>query len=137
MFSEYVDPFGRNILLTILDSRQERCGNAEQLSNIRDEFDFIFGAPVSGVFFGALSPLAVVDADGTLLFERVLDSVTPLIEAAQRQAAEASAARVQKHTARYQNSPTGLAPGQTVPLEDIRQAAQEVMQAASSAAPAP
>ena len=44
---------------------------------VRHWFDYIFGTPVSDVFFAGVSSLAFCE-DGSLVAEAVLDAVTPI-----------------------------------------------------------
>ena len=74
-------------------------------------FDYIFGTPVSDVFFAGVSSLAFCE-DGSLVAEAVLDAVTPMLTQAVEAAAKASAARIARHADVYQGSTAGLAPEQ-------------------------
>ena len=67
---------------------------------VRHWFDYIFGTPVSDVFFAGVSSLAFCE-DGSLVAEAVLEA-----------AAKASAARIARHADAYQGSTAGLAPEQ-------------------------
>ncbi len=78
---------------------------------VRYWFDYIFGTPVSDVFFAGVSPLAFCD-DDKLVVEAILEAVTPLLTQSVEAAAKASAARVAKHADAYQGSTAGLAPEQ-------------------------
>ena len=78
---------------------------------VRHWFDYIFGTPVSDVFFAGVSSLAFCE-DGSLVAEAVLDAVTPLLTQSVEAAAKASAARIAKHADAYQGSTAGLAPEQ-------------------------
>ena len=78
---------------------------------VRHWFDYIFGTPVSDVFFAGVSSLAFC-ADGSLVAEAVLDAVTPMLTQAVEAAAKASAARIARHADAYQGSTAGLAPEQ-------------------------
>ena len=78
---------------------------------VRHWFDYIFGTPVSDVFFAGVSSLAFCE-DGSLVAEAVLDAVTPMLTQAVEAAAKASAARIAKHADAYQGSTAGLAPEQ-------------------------
>lgn len=86
---------------------------AHLCAQIREAFDYAFGAPVSGVLFAGVSPLAICD-DGACLCEHVLESFAPVIEEAQAAAIKASNERISKHAGAYQGSAVGLAPGQSV-----------------------
>ena len=78
---------------------------------VRHWFDYIFGTPVSDVFFAGVSSLAFCE-DGSLVAEAVLDAVTPMLTQAVEAAAKASAARIARHADAYQGSTAGLAPEQ-------------------------
>lgn len=79
---------------------------------IKKQFDYGFGTPVSSVLFGQVSSLALCE-DGSLVVEHVLEAVTPIIKTAQEAAAAASASRVSKYTAGYtSNAKIALAPEQ-------------------------
>ena len=74
---------------------------------VRHWFDYIFGTPVSDVFFAGVSSLAFCE-DGSLVAEAVLDAVTPMLTQAVEAAAKASAARIARHADAYQGSTAGL-----------------------------
>lgn len=78
---------------------------------IKQAFDYAFAAPVSQVFFGGNSVFALTTS-GRLVLENVLDGVYPVIEEALTQAAGKAKARMERHTAPYQGTTKGLAPGQ-------------------------
>ena len=104
----------KNTLSALVESIPPDAG-VEILSEIdqkvKAQFDYIFGSPVSAVFFSGVSSLAVC-ADGSLVMENVMEAIGPIIEEAQRAALEASSKRVTKHTRAYQGTDKGLAPGQ-------------------------
>ena len=83
----------------------------EDLVEWRHWFDYIFGSPVSDVFFAGVSSLAFC-VDGSLVAEAVLDAVTPMLTQEVEAAAKASAARIARHADAYQGSTAGLAPEQ-------------------------
>lgn len=70
-----------------------------------------FGAPVSQVFFGGASAFAMTE-NGRMLLENVMDGVYPIIETSLKAAAENARTRMADHTAPYQGTARGLAPGQ-------------------------
>lgn len=84
---------------------------AEIDRNVKAQFDYIFGSAVSEVFFSGVSSLAVCE-DGSLVLENVMQAIAPIIADAQKAALDASSRRVAKHTAAYQGTNKGLAPGQ-------------------------
>lgn len=71
----------------------------------------IFNSDVAPIFFGSVSALALCD-DGTMVFEKVLNAIAPIIEDAVGDAMKASQKRMEKYTATYSNTDKGLAPGQ-------------------------
>ena len=75
--------------------------------------DKTFAAPVSGVLFQGLSCFALC-VDGRFVLENVLEALVPEIRDAIAAAQKESEKRISKHTAAYENSTAGLAPGQTV-----------------------
>lgn len=79
---------------------------------IKQAFDYSFGAPVSQVFFGGYSAFALT-ANGHTVLENVLEGVAPVIEKALKSAAKKAQQRMADHTAPYQGTTKGLAPGQT------------------------
>lgn len=81
---------------------------------IRQAFDHAFAAPVSQVFFGGNSVFAMTDSGRTVL-ENVLEGIGPVIGDALQQAADKAKARMEHHTAPYDGTARGLAPGQTLP----------------------
>lgn len=81
---------------------------------IKNAFDYAFAAPVSQVFFGGNSVFALTTS-GHLVLENVLEGVYPVIEDALKEAADKARHRMETHTAPYQGTPRGLAPGQTLP----------------------
>lgn len=78
---------------------------------IKQAFDYAFGAPVSQAFFGGASAFALT-ANGHAVLENVLEGVAPVIEKALKSAAEKAQQRMAGHTAPYQGTTKGLAPGQ-------------------------
>lgn len=81
---------------------------------IKKAFDYAFAAPVSQVFFGGNSVFALTTS-GHLVLENVLEGIYPVIEEALKQAADKARHRMETHTAPYQGTTRGLAPGQTLP----------------------
>lgn len=78
---------------------------------IKQALDYAFGAPVSQVFFGGASAFAMTE-NGRMLLENVMDGVYPIIETSLKAAAENARTRMADHTAPYQGTARGLAPGQ-------------------------
>lgn len=78
---------------------------------VKAQMDFAFGAPVSGVLFGANSSLAFC-ANGKMLVENILDALLPVVKNDIEEAQKAVAKRMEQHTAPYQNTAAGLAPEQ-------------------------
>lgn len=81
---------------------------------IKQAFDYAFAAPVSQAFFGGNSAFALTDSGRTVL-ENVLEGVGPVIGEALQQAADKAKARMDHHTAPYDGTARGLAPGQALP----------------------
>lgn len=81
---------------------------------IKKAFDYAFAAPVSQVFFGGNSVFALTTS-GHLVLENVLEGIYPVIEEALTQAADKARHRMETHTAPYQGTTRGLAPGQPLP----------------------
>lgn len=79
---------------------------------IQQALDYAFAAPVSRVFFGGNSAFAMT-GNGRTVLENVLEGVTPIIGAALQQAAAKAQARLEQHTAPYDGTAKGLAPGQS------------------------
>ena len=80
-------------------------------ANVKAEINNIFNSDVAPIFFGSVSALALCD-DGTMVFEKVLNAIAPIIEDAVGDAMKASQKRMEKYTATYSNTDKGLAPGQ-------------------------
>ena len=78
---------------------------------IKEKIDYALGSSVSDVLFGGLSCFAMCE-DGKLVFEHILDALSPLIEEAQNTAAKAAEERIKQRTKSYEGSTAGLAPGQ-------------------------
>ena len=53
--------------------------------------------------------------DGSLVLEHVLTALTPVLESSMKSGLEAVQQRAKTHTAPYQGTNRGLAPGQTLP----------------------
>lgn len=79
---------------------------------IKQAFDYAFGAPVSEVFFGGASAFAMTES-GHMVIENVLEGVYPIIGRALKTAGAKMQQRMVSHTAPYQGTAKGLAPGQT------------------------
>lgn len=81
---------------------------------IKNALDYAFGARVSDVLFGGASAFAMT-VDGSMVLENVLKGLSPVIEEALKSSAGNARTRMQKHTAPYQGTTRGLAPGQALP----------------------
>lgn len=81
---------------------------------IKSLFDYAFGAKVSEAFFGGQSAFGICE-DGSLVLEHVLTALTPVLESSMKSGLEAVQQRAKTHTAPYQGTTRGLAPGQTLP----------------------
>lgn len=81
---------------------------------IKSLFDYAFGAKVSEAFFGGQSAFGICE-NGSLVLEHVLTALTPVLESSMKSGLEAVQQRAKTHTAPYQNTTRGLAPGQTQP----------------------
>ena len=79
---------------------------------IKQAFDYAFGGPVSEVFFGGASAFAMTES-GRMVIENVLEGVYPIIGQALKTAGAKMQQRMASHTAPYQGTAKGLAPGQT------------------------
>lgn len=86
---------------------------AEKDTQMKALFDKTFASPVSGVLFQGLSCFALC-VDGRLVLENVLEALVPEIRDAISAAQKESAKRIAKHTAAYEDSTAGLAPGQSI-----------------------
>ena len=80
-------------------------------ADIKAEVNKIFGSDVASIFFGDISALALCD-DGSMVFEKILEAIAPIIEDAVGDAMKASRKRMEKYTAAYAAPDKGLAPGQ-------------------------
>lgn len=85
-------------------SDEELAAAAETLKQvddvIRENVNLIFNSDVYDVVFNGQSPFCIV-GKGTYLFEAFLDSAIGFVEAASKEAAEASRERIGKYTAGY------------------------------------
>lgn len=81
---------------------------------IKSCIDYAFGAKVSEGFFGGQSCFGVC-GDGATVLEHVLDAIGPVIEASMQAGAKAVRSRAEAHTAPYDGTAKGLAPGQVLP----------------------
>lgn len=79
---------------------------------IKSLFDYAFGAKVSQAFFGGQSAFGICD-DGALVLEHVINALAPVLESSMKSGMEAVQQRAKSHTAPYQGTARGLAPGQT------------------------
>ena len=80
-------------------------------ADIKAEVNKIFGCDVASIFFGGISALALCD-DGSMVFEKILEAIAPIIEDAVGDAMKASRKRMEKYTAAYGAPVKGLVPGQ-------------------------
>ena len=80
-------------------------------ADIKAEVNKIFGSDVASIFFGVISALALCD-DGSMVFEKILEAIAPIIEDAVGDAMKASRKRMEKYTAAYAAPDKGLVPGQ-------------------------
>ena len=78
---------------------------------IKQAFDYAFGSPVSQVFFGGASAFALAE-NGSMVIANVLEALTPIISDSLKAAAQKAQQRMAAHTAPYQGTTKGLAPGQ-------------------------
>lgn len=97
-------------------------------ADLKQALDAVFAAPVSAVLFQGQSCFALC-GDGSFVLEHILDALAPVITEAIQTATDASARRVAQHTAAYDHSDRGLAPGQAASGAD-RQASAGTAQAA-------
>lgn len=81
-------------------------------AQMKDLLDKTFAAPVSEVLFQGLSCFALC-VDGRFVLENVLEALVPEIKEAISAAQKESEKRISKHTAAYEGSMAGLAPGQS------------------------
>lgn len=82
-------------------------------AEMKDLLDKTFAAPVSDVLFQGLSCFALC-VDGRFVLENVLEALVPEIRDAIVAAQKEAEKRIAKHTAAYEGSTAGLAPGQSV-----------------------
>lgn len=109
-WQELVDELDR---LSTVDTTAMTAADTVALDRrIKERMDYALGGQVSGVLFGGMSCLALCE-DGTLVFENVLRALTPVLEAAQQKAMEATRQRMAQHTKAYADPAAGLAPGQS------------------------
>ena len=85
---------------------------AEKDAELKALLDKTFAAPVSDVLFQGLSCFALC-TDGRFVLENVLEALVPEIRDAIFAAQKESEKRMSKHTAAYEGSSSGLAPGQS------------------------
>ena len=100
-----------NIALRHSDKMTSFCGSNSYLKCLGVCKTYIFGSKASDVFFKGISALALLP-DGTMVFEKVLQAIVPLVQDAVGDAIKASQKRVQTRTAAYADKTKGLAPGQ-------------------------
>jgi len=80
--------------LSELEEAAEAVAKVNKL--IKDQIDYIFDSPVSGMVFGNKSPLALVK--GVPLFERFIMAAKEVIEKEVKKEMEASQKRIEKYT---------------------------------------
>jgi len=80
----------------------------EELKQLMDK---VFAAPCADVLLQGQSCFAMC-MDGRFILTNVLEALVPVMKNAIEQAQKASAERMAKHTAAYEGSTDGLAPGQ-------------------------
>lgn len=80
-------------------------------AEIKRLMDAAFAAPCADVLFGGLSAFCLC-GDGRYLISNVLDALQPVLVQEITAAQKASRERMAKHTAAYEGSLAGLAPGQ-------------------------
>ena len=85
----------------------------EASDEIKTAIDYVFGSKVSDIFFGGNSAFAITMSGKTVL-ENVLEALTPIVQSAIKTAAKKAQERMEAHTAPYQGTTKGLAPGQPV-----------------------
>ena len=85
----------------------------EASDKIKNAIDYAFGSKVSDIFFGGNSAFAITMSGKTVL-ENVLEALTPIMQKAIETASKKAQKRMEAHTAPYQGTTKGLAPGQTV-----------------------
>lgn len=85
----------------------------EASDKIKNAIDYAFGSKVSDIFFGGNSAFALTQSGKTVL-ENVLDALAPILQNAIETAAKKAQKRMEAHTAPYQGTTKGLAPGQAV-----------------------
>ena len=73
--------------------------------------DKVFAAPCADVLLQGQSCFAMC-MDGRFILTNVLEALVPVMKGAITEAQQASAERMAKHTATYEGSTAGLAPGQ-------------------------
>lgn len=104
----------RTVIQTVADNLTDKATVQDIIQadkTVKAQVDYIFGSNASDVFFKGISALALLP-DGTMVFEKVLQAIVPIIEDAVGGAVKASRKRIQKHTRAYTNNAKGLAPGQ-------------------------
>lgn len=80
----------------------------EELKRLMDK---VFAAPCADVLLQGQSCFAMC-MDGRFILTNVLEALVPVMKGAITEAQQASAERMAKHTATYEGSTAGLAPGQ-------------------------
>lgn len=87
---------------------------------VKQALDYAFASPVSAVLFGGNSAFAMTDSGGMVL-ENVMEGLAPVMEKAIKEAAGKAQQRMQSHTAPYQGTTKGLAPGQPARPDEAAQ----------------
>lgn len=85
----------------------------EASDKIKNAIDYAFGSRVSDVLFGGNSAFAFT-MSGKMVLENVLEAITPIMQKALETSARKAKRRMEEHTAPYQGTTKGLAPGQAV-----------------------
>lgn len=86
---------------------------AQADAELKELLDKVFAAPCSDTLFQGLSCFALCE-DGRFVLTNVVEALVPEIKDAIAKAQKASEDRMAKHTAAYEGSTAGLAPGQAV-----------------------
>lgn len=85
----------------------------EASDKIKNAIDYAFGSRVSDVLFGGNSAFAFT-MSGKMVLENVLEAIAPILQKALETSARKAKRRMEEHTAPYQGTIKGLAPGQSV-----------------------
>lgn len=68
---------------------------------IKEQFDYLLNYPASDSIFAKCSPVTIIDDDGTLYYETVLESITALLVEVATRREEAMKKRIELATASY------------------------------------